>query len=127
MSFGIYKRGQGRYTRLCSGLGFGIVVLLGCLILYRKLEGADYGLWVSTMVPVGLFIVCAIGTAILLNWPAFADFLISAEGELKKVSWSSRKEITVSTFIVIVVVVIMAGLLGVTDLVFAMFFQWLLG
>jgi preprotein translocase subunit SecE len=122
MIFGIYKRSQGKYTRLCSAFGFGIVVALGCLLLYRKLEGADLGLWVATMVPVGIFAGFAVLIFLLSNKPAVADFLIAAEGEVKKVSWSSRKEIAVSTFIVIVLVIIMAILLGAADLGFKLFF-----
>ena len=52
--------------------------------------------------------------------------MIAAEGEMKKVSWSSRKEIAVSTVIVIVVVIVMAVILYVTDLSFRVFFNWLL-
>jgi preprotein translocase SecE subunit len=52
--------------------------------------------------------------------------MISAESEMKKVSWSSKQEIAVSTFIVIVVVVFMAALLGATDLFFRTLFTWLL-
>jgi preprotein translocase SecE subunit len=122
MIFGIYKSSQGKYTRLFSAFGFGIVVALGCLQLYNKLEGADMGLWVSTMVPVGIFAGFAILVFLLSNKPSVADFLIAAEGEIKKVSWSSRKEIAVSTFIVIVVVVILAFLLGAADLGFKLFF-----
>jgi preprotein translocase subunit SecE len=62
----------------------------------------------------------------LVNKPSLADFLIAAEGEMKKVSWSSRQEIAVSTFIVIVVVISMAVLLGTTDIGFRTFFTWLL-
>jgi preprotein translocase SecE subunit len=127
MVFGIYKRGQGKYTRLCSALGFGIVVALGCLLLYKKLDGADMGLWVATMVPTGVFVVFAILIFWLSNKPAVADFLVAAEGEVKKVSWSSRKEIAVSTFVVIAVVVIMAILLGAADLSLKMFFSEVFG
>lgn len=127
MAFGIYKRGQGKYTRLISAFGFGIVVALGCLLLYRKLDGADLGLWVATMVPAGVFVGFALLIFWLSNKPLVADFLIAAEGEVKKVSWSSRKEIAVSTFVVIVLVVIMAMLLGVTDLGFKLFFSEVLG
>jgi preprotein translocase SecE subunit len=52
--------------------------------------------------------------------------MIAAEGEMKKVSWSSRQEIAVSTFIVIVFVIIMAMLLGATDITFEVFFKWIL-
>jgi len=127
MIFGIYKRGQGKYTRLCSAFGFGIIMVLGCLLLYRKLDGADLGLWVATMVPAGVFIGFALLIFWLSNKPLVADFLVAAEGEVKKVSWSSRKEIAVSTFVVIVLVVVMAVLLGVTDLSFKLFFSEVLG
>ena len=127
MVFDIYKRGQGKYTRLCSAFALALVAGLGCLQLYKKLQAADLGLWVETMVPVGLFVVLALLSFWLVNKRSFADFLIAAEGEMKKVSWSSRQEIAVSTFIVIVVVIIMAILLGTTDLGFRTFFSWLLG
>jgi len=127
MVFKIYKRGQGKYTRLCSAFAIAIIAGLGCLQLYKKLQAADLGLWVETMVPAGLFVVLAIFSFWLVNKQSFADFLIAAEGEMKKVSWSSRQEIAVSTFIVIVVVISMAILLGTTDLGFRTLFTWLLG
>ena len=126
MVFDIYKRGQGKYTRLCSAFGIAIIAGLGCLQLYKKLQAGDLGLWAETMVPAGLFVILALLIFWLVNKPSLADFLIAAEGEMKKVSWSSRQEIAVSTFIVIVVVVSMAVLLGTTDIGFRTFFTWLL-
>jgi len=134
MVFDIYKRGQGKYTRLCSGFAMALVVGLGCLRLFSKLEAASWGglsmratMWIATMVPAGLFVVLAFVIFWLSNKPSVADFMIAAEGEMKKVSWSSRQEIAVSTFIVIVVVVIMGVLLGATDIGFRTLFTWLLG
>ncbi|GAG38632.1 unnamed protein product [marine sediment metagenome] len=126
MAFDIYKRGQGKYTRLCSTFGAAIIAGLGCLRLYKKLQAWDLGLWVETMVPAGLFVVLALLILWLVNKPTIADFMVAAEGEMKKVSWSSRKEIAVSTFIVIALVILLAFFLGVTDLVFQMFFDRLL-
>ena len=126
MAFDIYKRGQGKYTRLCSTFGAAIIAGLGCLRLYKKLQGWDLGLWVETMVPAGLFVVLALLILWLVNKPSIADFMVAAEGEMKKVSWSSRKEIAVSTFIVIALVILLAIFLGVTDLSFQVFFEWLL-
>jgi len=123
--FGIYKRSQGKYTRLCSAFGAAIIAGLGCLRLYQQLEAADLGLWVETMVPAGLFVVLGLLIFYSVNKPAVADFLISAEGEMKKVSWSSRKEIAVSTIIVIVVVILLAVLVGAADTGFQIFFSWL--
>ncbi len=133
MIFGIYKRGQGKNTRLYSAFAAAIIAGLGCWQLYSKLEAVEWGLsrkaalWIATMVPAGLFVVLALLISWLINKPSVADFMIAAEGEMKKVSWSSKQEIAVSTFIVIVVVIMMAILLGTTDIGFRTFFTWLLG
>jgi preprotein translocase subunit SecE len=127
MVFDIYKRGQGKYTRLCSAFAIAIIAGLGCLQLYKKLQAGDLGLWIETMVPAVLFVILTLLIFWLVNRPSLADFMIAAEGEMKKVSWSSKQEIAVSTFIVIVVVIIMAVLLGTTDIGFRTFFAWLLG
>lgn len=126
MAFDIYKRGQGRYTRTSTAVATIVVAGLGCLQLYRKLEAADLGLWVETMVPAGLLVVLSLVVLWMINKPSVADFMIASEGEVKKVSWSSRKEIAVSTIVVIVVVVLMAVLLGATDISFQLVFNRLL-
>lgn len=121
----IYKPGQGKYTRLCTGFSVATIVGFGCYRLYQMLEAADVNLWPRTIVPVVIFVALAALTYWLLNKPSVADFLIASEGELKKVNWSSRKEVAVSTLIVIIVVFAMAALLGVTDVVFSMVFRQL--
>ena len=126
MVFDVYKRGQGKYTRLCSAFGAALIIGLGCLQLYKKLQAWDLGLWTETMVPAGLFVVLCLLVFLLVNKPTIANFMIAAESEMKKVSWSSRKEIAVSTFIVIVLVILLAIFLGATDLCFQMFFEKLL-
>ena len=123
---GVYKRGQGRYTRMCSAAGGALVAGLGCLQLYRTLDATDLGLWIETMVPAGLFAVLLLLVLWLVNKPSIADFMIAAEGEMKKVNWSSRQEIMVSTVVVIAVVIIMAALLGVADFVFQLSISWLM-
>ncbi len=132
MRFEIYKRSQGRYTRIGSGLGWGAVAVLGCMVLYRQLDALDIAspqidMWVKTMIPVGLLVGLGVFIFWLLNRPSVADFMIEAEGEMKKVSWSSRKEIMVSTTVVIAVVVILAAFLGAADLLFSMFFTDVMG
>lgn len=131
MAFDIYKPGMGKYTRLCSAFGAAIIVAIGCWRLYQKLAGVSWGMsdqmqfLISRLVPAALFVVLGLFIYQLLNKPVVSDFMIAAEGEMKKVSWSSKKEIAVSTFIVIVVIIIFAVLLGVADLIFNMFFSWL--
>jgi preprotein translocase subunit SecE len=132
MVFSIYKRGQGKYTRIWSAFAAAVIAGAGCWQLFNKLEASTFGLnpraelWIATMVPTGLFVVLALLIFWLVNKPSVADFMISAEGEMKKVSWSSRKEIAVSTTIVIIVVIFMSVLLGTTDIGFRTLFSWLL-
>lgn len=123
---GVYKRGQGKYTRIGSAAGAALIAGLGCLQLYRTLDAADLGLWIETMVPAGLFAGMALLMLWLVNKSNIADFMIAAEGEMKKVNWSSRQEIVVSTVVVIAVVVIMAVLLGAADLVLQLSITWLM-
>jgi preprotein translocase SecE subunit len=123
----IYKPGQGKYSRLGSGFSVGAIVAIGCYNLFEMLRGSDVNLWITTMVPTVILVGISVLIYWLLNKPAVADFLIAAEGELKKVNWSSRKEVAVSTFVVIIVVLAMAALLGMTDFVFQLIFQQLIG
>jgi preprotein translocase subunit SecE len=51
----------------------------------------------------------------LVQMPAFADFLISVEGEMNKVSWPSRGELFRASLVVILVIFFLAGLLFLYD------------
>ncbi len=122
MNLKIYKRTQGKNSRLWTAMALFLIVAIGCWKLHLKLQVQD-NVWLYTLVPAA---VCAVFAALiywLSNKPTIADFLIAAEGEIKKVSWSSRKEIINSTVIVISVVAIMATGLGLVDLGFRMFFD----
>lgn len=128
MSWKIYKSGQGYYTRLVSAIAAGVVVAIGCYLLWQKLGAVDIAnattrLLVQVLVPLAVFA----GFSWLIYWvvnkPVVADFMIAAEGEMKKVSWSSRKEIAVSTTVVIFVVIAMSALMAVTDVFFQVFFR----
>ncbi len=43
------------------------------------------------------------------------DFLIGVRAELKKVTWTTRKELIASTVVVVIAVVIIALFLGIVD------------
>ena len=127
-----YKWGQGKDTRLWSAVTLAVLAGIGCWRLYDKLQASldvtqTLSLWLSTTVPLGLFAVTVVLLYWLVNRPTVADFLIAAEGELKKVSFSSRREIAVSTFVVIIVVIVMAGMLGAADFLFDLFFTNVIG
>jgi len=123
----IYKRGQGRYTRGITFAGVMLIVTIGAVALSAKLYGYDatrqplvrYGIPTAVVIAVAMFMFR------LINRPKTADFLIATESEMKKVSWSSKKEIIGSTKVVIVFTFILAAILASADLVFVVLFEWL--
>lgn len=57
---------------------------------------------------------------------AIRKYLNETIGELRKVSWPTRKEATNLTLVVIVVTVVMSMLLGLLDFIYSKFFALLL-
>jgi len=51
----------------------------------------------------------------IIQMPAFADFLISVEGEMNKVSWPARGELFRASLVVILVIFFLAALLFLYD------------
>ena len=120
MALKIYKRGQGYYTRLYSALTAAAIVVIGCVVLWQKLQTQD-NVYVEFFVPTAVAAVFGLLIFWIINKPVIADFLIAAEGEIKKVSWSSREDIISSTMVVIGVVIFMSVLLFVADIAFKTF------
>ena len=122
-TFEIYKRNQGKYTRLGTFIGAMLLVVIGAYILSQKL----YGL--SVFLQYGIPTLIVLGMAAFMGWiinrPSNADFLIATEGEMKKVSWSSRREIAGSTKVVIVTTIMLALILLGVDLIFIRMFSWM--
>ncbi len=58
-----------------------------------------------------------------INYPPFADFLISVEAEMVKVSWPSYAELYSSTLVVIVMFLILSALIFAFDLVWFFIFH----
>ena len=58
----------------------------------------------------------------LINKPSNADFLIATDSEMKKVNWTTRKELIGSTKVVIGFMFLVAFLLFFFDVIFGYFF-----
>ena len=116
--FEIYKRGQGRYARIVTYVSGMVLSVGGAVVLSDKL-----GAYAQPIVQYGVpsLLVAALGLLLfwMVNRPSSADFLIATEGEMKKVSWSSRKEIVGSTKVVIVATFMLAAILAAVDAGFA--------
>lgn len=98
---------------------------LACWGSYRLSEilTVTSNVWVEYLVPAAVVAVLLWGIYYLQNRPTVANFLIEAEGELKKVSWSSKAQIVAATTVVITVVIVFSVLLGLIDIGFASLFE----
>ena len=61
--------------------------------------------------------------ALIGRKPKTVDFLVAIEGEMRKVNWSTKREILGSTWVVIGVSMIIAAILFLADIVFSNFFK----
>jgi len=125
VTFEVYKRGQGKYTRL---LTFAVGGVIGAAVAYyvSDLLGAtNLSQYLIFGIPLVIFAALAALMFWVVNRPRSADFMIATEGEMKKVSWSSKKEIVGGTKVVIATTLILAMLLLAVDLAFGFFFKWI--
>ena len=53
------------------------------------------------------------------------NFMIATESEMKKVNWSTRREVTGATKIVIVTTLALATILFFVDIMFMLIFSWM--
>ncbi|MDZ4755165.1 MAG: preprotein translocase subunit SecE [Phycisphaerae bacterium] len=130
MASGIYKSGQGYYTRMGTTIGAGLLSLLGLWWLWKyaiqiQIEGVN-----ENYVAAGIcLLVGGVITGFLYYFvfskPSTGDFLIATEGEMKKVNWSTRREIFGSTGVVIGVMLVMTCFIYVVDLIFVQLFTYI--
>lgn len=121
--FKIYKSGQGQYVRWSTSAGAGLLALAAANFVRERLTVVD-NVWVTTLVPVLVLVALAYLIFRFVGQHArVGDFLIATEGEMKKVNWSSRKEVWGATKVVIITVLALSILLFVVDLIFILMFS----
>ena len=81
----IYKRGQGKYTRVATFIAAMVIIVVGAVALSEKLAGYDSTKWppVRFGVPTGLVALLTLLMFWIVNRPKSADFLIATEVEMK--------------------------------------------
>ncbi len=121
--FEVYKPAQGKYTRVITFVAVMATAVIGVYLLSKKLEGAN--VYVQYGVPTAIMLGLAWLMFWLVNRQKSADFLIATEGEMKKVSWSSRKEVIGSTKVVIITTMILAAILYGMDVFLSVMFRFL--
>jgi len=131
--FHLYKKGQGYWTRMGTAAAAALIGALTAQFLYHHLP-----VWLGAMKvaqaqtrPVSIYIITALAAAYgllvfwLMNKPANADFLIATDSEMKKVNWTSRRELIGSTKVVIVFMFLIAFLLFGFDIIFGYLFYFI--
>jgi len=124
--FAVHKPTQGYWTRLCTAIGSGVLVVWGAKWLADKLS-------VYKTTPAGQIIQVVIPLAwlgawgLLLYWligrsAKTVDFFVAVEGEMKKVNWSTKQEVIGATKVVIMFVALMSLMLFIVDTIFMTFF-----
>jgi preprotein translocase subunit SecE len=111
--FGRYKRNQGQIARRTTFGALALIVVLGCWRMSEYYSGQSPVL--HYYVPLAFLVIGLWASFRVVQMPSFADFLISVEGEMNKVSWPSRGELYRATVVVILVVFFLAGLLFAYD------------
>jgi preprotein translocase subunit SecE len=124
--FTIYKPGQGKWVRWGTVAGLALIAGLGAYWLgaqQQDIVGLPM-IW-RVMASSVWMIVWAGLTFWFVNSPKFGEFMIMTESEMRKVTWPSRKEVTVSVKIVILLTFLMGLMLGLVDIGFMNLFQWI--
>lgn len=116
-----YKRSQGRIARQVTGAA---IALVFAVLAWRMYEVAQGDVVSRYVVPGILFAAGAWIAFRVVNIPSFADFLISVEAEMNKVSWPGRTELWRASMVVIVVIFLLAGILFAYDLVLKAVIGW---
>jgi len=127
--FTIYKRGQGYWTRMGTAIGAALIALLFAEFIYGRLKVAvsvyhwPLNTWSMAGIAGGAFALIMLFAWRMMNKPSNADFLIATDSEMKKVNWTTKKELIGSTKVVIFFMLLIAALLFSLDVLFGYLFH----
>lgn len=125
MAFKIYKPGQGKWVRLGTAIGIGLMTAFGVYWLLEELRGAietNAEYWLGGIAAV-IVAVMALFTWWLLNKIRIVDFMVATETEMQKVAWPTKKEIVNNTWVVIAGTLLIVAVLFIVDIGFATLFK----
>ena len=119
---GIYKRSQGRIARQVTFAALAAIVALGAWQLSETgtTSTSKYAVPLAVLV-AGCWICFRI-----VNFPRFADFLISVEAEMNKVSWPLRSQLFRASIVVMLVIFVLAAILYTYDFLWKVLLRQLL-
>ncbi len=123
-AFAIYKPNQGTRVRWGSAIGAAVLCAWGAQFVWTWMPRIVNNQTARTLVPVALLVIAAYFIFRLIGQNRrIVDFMIATESEMKKVNWSTRREVLGATRVVIFTVFAMSFLLFLVDLLFILFFS----
>ncbi len=111
---GLYKRNQGKMVRQITALAMFLVAVVSAWRAHALFIAPTVGDGNRVIGYLIALILGGVGCWIsyrLVNWPQFADFLISVEAELNKVSWPTQRELVRASVVVIFTIVLLSAIL----------------
>ncbi len=120
--FGIYKSSQGRIVRQFTFFAVAIIAAFGCVTLSNGVLMSS-GKAVQVGAPLAIWLFFCWVAFRLVNIPRFADFLVSVESELEKVTWPGRQEVVQATLVVLFTMFSLGMFLFLIDLIWTWLFS----
>ena len=120
----LYKRNQGRLARQLTAGALMLLVVAGAYTLSLNFLIAQTRP-IQTGIPVLLSVLGAWVVFRLVNYPTFAEFLISVQGEMAKVSWASWDELVRATIVVLSTMFLLGAILFIYDSLWAKILSWI--
>lgn len=118
---GLFKPSQGRVVRQVTAATVATIMIAAAWRLRATILIEESGP-ISLGIPLGIMTVGLWFAYRLVNWPPFANFLISVEAELDKVSWADWGYLKRATAVVLVVMFAMGAYLYIADFVWQQLF-----
>lgn len=115
---------------MMSAIAAGLLILMGASWLWKTLNGVRIGSVETVYAQAGAAVIfiaalAVVGYYLIGVHRRVVDFLIATEGEMKKVNWSTRREIMGSTWVVISLTFVVAAIIAFLDMAYSMLFQTL--
>ncbi len=120
-SASLYKPELGRMARRCTFAGLAVLFLAsGAATYYQHLY---QNVTTNAIVAAATFLIGLWISFRAVNYPTFADFLISVETEMRKVSWPGKKELWQTTRVVLIFMALFIVMIYLYDVFFTSFFR----
>ncbi|MFO1092030.1 MAG: preprotein translocase subunit SecE [Planctomycetaceae bacterium] len=122
----MFKRNQGRLVRRLTAIAIAAVVLYGCWSLSGWIENSPTTSGLSRnlqmLIPTAIALAGMWFAFRVVNYPPFANFLVSVEAEMDKVSWADWDYLKRAAAVVLCMMVFLGFVLALYDFLWVSLF-----